>query len=351
MNLDLACPRCRHELRIEGDGALCDSCAASYRGIRGILDLRIAEDEYVANAVDWAIASTLDAEFDRHDFRGLLERYYDLVGDVSPSRRRVQIAHIMSAPARADQWLAALGPRARMGPILDLGCGPGGFLASRAVEGREVVGLDIAMRWLILARKRLDEAGRGDVRLVCGCAEALPFADRGFSAIVAGDALEHVRDREATLAEAHRVLIPSGRFVGATPNRYSLGLEPHVGVWGVGFLPRGWMPRYVRLVSGADFRAIHTLGARGWRRLATRSPFGGVALVAPGLPVEVVEGFSGVKQRLARLYNRVVRTWIGQAAARAFGPLFHLVFERAEDSRPPANRAIRPRSRPSTTTA
>lgn len=342
MTLELACPRCRIPLQIESDLARCEPCGTTYRGLRGIFDLRVADDEYLANAVDWDLASALDADYARHDFRGLLERYYDLAGDVPPARRRIQVAHILSAPARSEQWVQALGDRAGNGLILDLGCGPGGFLASNAVAGRPAVGLDIAMRWLILARKRLDEVGRGDVTLVCGCAEALPFADRAFSAIVAGDVLEHVRDRHATLVEAHRVLAPRGRLVAATPNRFSLGFEPHVGVWGVGFLPRAWMPRYVRLMSGSDFRAIETLGSIGWQREARRSPFGSVGLVAPGLP----DGFSGFKRMIASFYNRVARTRPGQVAARAFGPLFHLVFERQDDHHPPPNPTIPRRSTP-----
>ncbi len=340
MTLELACPRCRIPLQVEADRAWCGSCAASYRSLRGIFDLRVAEDEYLANAKDWELALVLDEEYTQHDFEGLLERYYDLAGDVPPPRRRVQVAHILSAPARAEQWVKSID--GCNGPLLDLGCGPGGFLASDAAADRPAIGLDIAMRWLILARKRLDEAGRCGVRLVCGCAEALPFTDRAFSAIVAGDVLEHVRDRHATLVEAHRVLAPRGRLVAATPNRFSLGFEPHVGVWGVGFLPRAWMPRYVRLMSGSEFRAIETLGSIGWRRQARRSPFGRVELVAPGLP----SGLTGFKRRLASLYNGVAKTRLGQVAARAFGPLFHLVFERPDDHHPPPSPAIPQRSTP-----
>ncbi len=53
----------------------------------------------------------------------------------------------------------SLGARPESGPLLDLGCGSGSFLASVGASGRIVAGVDIALRWLIVARKRLDEEG------------------------------------------------------------------------------------------------------------------------------------------------------------------------------------------------
>ena len=80
------------------------------------------------------------------------------------------------------------------------------FLAALGAEGRRLLGIDIALRWLLVARKRLDEEGLGHVRLACACAERLPLADQTVSGVVAGDVIEHVVDQSATLAEAHRVL-------------------------------------------------------------------------------------------------------------------------------------------------
>ncbi|MDB5353275.1 MAG: Methyltransferase protein [Planctomycetota bacterium] len=346
--MDLVCPRCRRLLQEQSVTLACPSCGSSYRTLRGIPDLRTVDDEFLSNRDDWDLALRLDAAYDRLDFPGLLNHYYDLVGDVPADLRARQIAHILSAPARAEQWMDSLGARAARGPILDLGCGPGSFLATNCPDDRSWVGLDIAMRWLILARKRLDEEGKSDVRVVCGCAEMLPFADRSFSAIIGGDVIEHVRDQAATLAEAHRVLEPLGRAFFATPNRFSLAPEPHVGVWGVGYLPRKWMQPYVHFLRKIDFRAIHTLGWSEWKRLLRRSPFETSAIFAPSLPVAEVHRFSGLKQLAARLYNRVVQTRPGQVAARTIGPLFHIVAERSTDPLPAPIRAIR---QPSTLSA
>jgi SAM-dependent methyltransferase len=217
------------------------------------------------------------------------------------------------------------------GPLLDLGCGSGSFLSSVGGSGRLLAGVDIALRWLIVARKRLDEEGLLHVPLACGCAERLPFADRSFAGVIAGDVIEHVADQASTLAEAHRVLRPGGRLFLASPNRFSLAPEPHVQVWGVGFLPRSWMTRYVRAISGEDFRAIHTLSFGEWRRLLRLSPFGRGSVVAPGLPGADLDHFGPIKRGVAGAYNRGVASRFGQAAARAVGPLFHVVCERGAD--------------------
>ena len=306
----------------------CPGCGARYRGLRGIIDLRRGEDEFLANRDDWDYAERLDQDFDRLDFRGMLDRYFDLSPAIPSALRRRQIAHILTAPDRVRGWLDALGPADEPGPLLDLGCGSGSFLAAVGPSGRALAGVDIALRWLIVARKRLDEEGLAHVPLACGCAERLPFADRTFVGVVAGDVIEHVGDQGATLLEAHRVLRPGGRLFLASPNRYSLAPEPHVQVWGVGFLPRNWMAGYVRALSGRDFRAIRTLGPGEWRRLVSRSPFRRGVIEAPGLPTADLDQFGPLKRAVGLAYNRLVATRPGRAVSRAFGPLFHVVCER-----------------------
>jgi SAM-dependent methyltransferase len=308
------------------------------RGLRGIADLRTGEALEQSNR-DWAIAQRLNEDFDRFDARGLLERCYDLACMVPADLRRRQITHILTAPERGRRWLEALGP-VRDAPLLDLGCGTGAFLAAAGRDLGSAWGVDIALRALLVARKRLDEEGLGHIRLVCGCAERLPFPDRSFGGIVAGDVIEHVADQGTTLAEAYRVLVPGGRLFLAAPNRFSLTPEPHVGVWGVGFLPRRWMVPYVRLVRRLDFHAIRTLGYGEWTRLLRQSPFGRGTIRAPGLPASDLAHFGPAKRQVARLYNALVATWPGQAVAREVGPLFHVVCAR------PADDATAPRAIP-----
>ena len=50
-------------------------------------------------------------------------------------------------------------------------------------------------------------------------AAQVPFADRQFDALFAGEIIEHMSDVPATLAEWHRVLKPGGIVIITTPNR------------------------------------------------------------------------------------------------------------------------------------
>jgi SAM-dependent methyltransferase len=327
---ELVCPACLGLLQAATDSWHCKDCAKPYRCLRGIPDLRTIEDAYLPIADDWAFALRLDQEYDRLDFRGLLDLYYDLSPEVAPDQRARQIGHILSAPGRATAWVEMLGLGLRHGPWIDLGCGSGSFLAAQG--DRDIVGIDVAMRWLLVARKRLDEEGLSRIPLVCGNAERLPFRDCSFAAVVAGDVIEHVADQRATLAEAHRVLKAGGRLFLATPNRLSLAPEPHVGVWGVGFLPRRWMAGYVHFVRRADFRAIRTLSYAGWTRLFRESPFGGASICCPALPAGDLDRMRGLKRRLAVGYNWLTLSWIGQRLLRWVGPLFHILASRVEEN-------------------
>ena len=97
--------------------------------------------------------------------------------------------------------------RAGTKPILDAGCGTGGFLAklAAACPARTVIGLDADPFAVSRARLR-----RGS--LVCvGSINALPFADDAFGAIFSADVLCHREADELTaLGEFRRCLAEGG---------------------------------------------------------------------------------------------------------------------------------------------
>jgi len=108
----------------------------------------------------------------------------------------------------------ALGPGTHR--ILDVGCGAG-FLANYlALAGHRVIGVDAAPGSLRVAR--VHDYSR-TVRYDVGDAGALPYADGAFDVVCAMDFLEHTPEPERAIAEAARVLAPSGLFLFHTFNR------------------------------------------------------------------------------------------------------------------------------------
>src|SRR3546814_9477907 len=102
---------------------------------------------------------------------------------------------------------------------------------------------------------RPSEEGASAV-LIAGVAEALPFADGLFSFVYSPDVIEHVTSQPAYLAEIHRVLSPGAPTLLNSPNRFSvLSPEPHVGIWGLGFLPRALMDPVCRLAGKGPYRS------------------------------------------------------------------------------------------------
>jgi SAM-dependent methyltransferase len=92
--------------------------------------------------------------------------------------------------------------------VLDVGTGEG-QVARLAVElGAEVVGIDPTRNQLDVARAR-----GGGPHYVRATADALPFPDASFDAVVVCLVFEHIADHEPPIAEIARVLAPGGRFV------------------------------------------------------------------------------------------------------------------------------------------
>ena len=94
--------------------------------------------------------------------------------------------------------------------VLDVGCGEGQVSRrlAAAKPGRTVVGVDPTQRHIDVARSR---GGAVDYRL--GVADALPFDDASFDAVVACLVFEHVDNLDGAIAEVSRVLAPGGTFL------------------------------------------------------------------------------------------------------------------------------------------
>lgn len=110
----------------------------------------------------------------------------------------------------------SLGPLNPGDAVLDIGCGAGvdSLVAAHLVgaSGR-VAGLDVTPAMVESARGRLARLGLANVTFEVGEAEALPFPDHDFDAVISNGVFNLTLDKAKALHEAHRVLKPGGRLM------------------------------------------------------------------------------------------------------------------------------------------
>jgi ubiquinone/menaquinone biosynthesis C-methylase UbiE len=118
-----------------------------------------------------------------------------------------QTADFMRRRALALEALAAeAGDR-----VLDLGCGPGFYVADLLDVADSVTGVDPSPAMLEMTRRRV--AGRDNVQVLEGDATALPVGDGEFHRVLSVQVFEYLHDVGAALAEVRRALRPGGRVV------------------------------------------------------------------------------------------------------------------------------------------
>jgi SAM-dependent methyltransferase len=237
--LGLACPACHGTLVDAGVTALtCAACGATWPVTCGIPDLRTIGDPYLSIAEDAEAAGRLAARADQLAFAPLYASYYEGNHKVSADQVQRFTHGVLAAADRAQATLATWeelgGALPASGLYVDLGSGTGPLAIGLAARGRAVLAVDAGLRWLVLARRRAAEQGI-DLPVICANAERLPLKD-GACAVVAGESvLENVTDADEAIADVRRVLCARGVLALTTPNRRSLGPDPHLGIMAGGW--------------------------------------------------------------------------------------------------------------------
>ncbi|HEU5376526.1 MAG TPA: bifunctional 2-polyprenyl-6-hydroxyphenol methylase/3-demethylubiquinol 3-O-methyltransferase UbiG [Ktedonobacteraceae bacterium] len=154
---------------------------------------------------------------------------------------------------------ASGGKALRQLSILEVGCGGGLICEELARRGAQMSGVDPSQTALQTAREHASQSSLAEhITYKLGYAEALPYADSSFAAVVCLDVLEHVKDLHATIAEIARVLTPGGTFVFDTINRTLLARI--ILIWyGEHFPSGGLVPGlhdYRAFIKPAELRAV-----------------------------------------------------------------------------------------------
>lgn len=294
------CPSCREDLerRNEKEDAFhCPSCGRKFPIYWGIPDFRMTSPTDVDRASGFAE-------------RFPTTSYMDMVRSSAPPGYHMydlflQIRATTAARALARrETLRPLVPAAA-GRAADVGCGTGYGVLALSGLAKSVAGIDISLPDLVIACKFLAENHVSNAVLAAASCDRPPFRDRQFDAVTALDIIEHVENPENLIAECYRMLAGNGLLHFTSQNRYSLGLEPHVRVFALGFLPRTLQERFMRTFHPDRDHCAHPLSWLQLRRILARHAPGNASIDARYID-ETVPARS-LKGRIVKKYRPVTR--------------------------------------------
>src|SRR5438045_1198810 len=209
----LACPACAKSLVRDERSYHCIACDRYYPIRFGIPDFRLAPDPYIS--IDDEVKKIERFSSPRRSFAESVKKYYELTPESPPELHKHYLAAMEASVDRGSGILRkvrARHPALGREKLLDLGCGTGGMSIAAARQYNQVIGVDVALRWLVMASLRLEEEGVA-VPLICANAESLPFKENVFDVVVSDAVLEHVRDRTQMRDDTMRVVNHGAAFV------------------------------------------------------------------------------------------------------------------------------------------
>jgi ubiquinone/menaquinone biosynthesis C-methylase UbiE len=320
------CPECGSRVEEWEGGYNCASCTRFYPILFGIPDFRVRGDLYLSLEDERAKAARLHEFAAKHDFRDLVAYYYSITNDVPDRLAAVFAGYLVNAPLRARPAVEALRSAGAGDKLFDLGCGSGGALVAAADVFQDRTGVDIALRWLVIARKRLEEAGVS-ASLVCADAEALPFRKGAFTHVLAADLLESTRSPTAAVNAAATVLEDGGHMYLTSSNSRWIGPHPATGVWAAGLLPARVRSALLRRRHGVDIlRAVSFVSPGSVRQMGETVGLHQIDAGPLAPEPRRLKHRSALFKAFARAYSALAKTPVFRSLLCAAGPVFQSMF-------------------------
>lgn len=328
----LRCPICKGLLDLRAEALQCETCRKTYPIVLGIPDLRLYEDPLIPLEDDYRKGEKVQIQAERLSFADLVRYYWSLptYPPTLPEMKERFIEHVLTDETRIQGYQDKIGTGAA---FLEVGCGTAALV--RAAEKQKrfdfAVGSDVAFRWLLIARRGLEEAGL-PANLVCCCADHLPFPDGYFDSVASVSLLEHMPDAGAGIREFARTTKPDGRIFLWTTNRFSLAPEPHVRVWGVGFLPRRWMPAYVKWAKGLIYEKKYLRSCFEIRRLFRASGVTRMAFSLPAITSADWQHLGAIEKWGARVFMLLAKVPVLRLGLVVVSPVIQVVARRQNNN-------------------
>jgi demethylmenaquinone methyltransferase / 2-methoxy-6-polyprenyl-1,4-benzoquinol methylase len=148
--------------------------------------------------------------------RRYVRRLFSTIAD------RYDFITVMLSYGQDRRWKARIAEMSAAGPgvrALDLACGTGDIAFALAARGAQVVGLDVTVRMVELARGKPGARRPGGVQFVTGDMMSLPFAADQFDLVTTGYGIRNVPEIAPAIAEIRRVLKPGGLLLSLDFNK------------------------------------------------------------------------------------------------------------------------------------
>lgn len=192
------CPKCGISLDTLGEIFYCASCGTDYPMTDGMPDF-----------APWTVQPT-----------GLGQRFMENRHVINIYETRLWRGSLLFRLATGiwiEDEIALVSRILSAGPedtLLDVSCGTGLYTRAFAAghPERKVIGLDICPPMLEYASAKAGKLGLANISFVRGDAHFLPFQDASLDAVNCAGALHLLRDPNAAIAEASRVIKPGGRY-------------------------------------------------------------------------------------------------------------------------------------------
>jgi len=328
------CPRCRHDLETITkeesteltNWAICTGCEFRYEIFDGVPDLRLPGESWIDYEEDRILAKRFIKETAHLSLEEQLAWCFGARNSMTEKEIETRVRQVIKSvdhlQEQVDEWLGSC--LSWDGIAIDLGCGPGQLIAAASRRNQQMVGIDVRLLWL-LAAKRLITAHGGRPVLAAALAERMPIRDGEVDAVISLDVIEHVADVPAYLHEIDRVTRVGGSIALSTPNRYSLAAEPHVNVWGVGWVPRRWQKQFVMWRKRVAYPYTCLLSVPETQALLAKYTAFKPNFIVPRVAQHEIDRFPPYRKALVRLYNALAPMPLFRLPLLAVGPFFRVV--------------------------